>query len=234
MKVKRTVVGLKEKLPADSDVFLNEQSVNINAQTFFVVIKKFGYYFHISKESLAILILDGRFVRNHSRAFAKVELGDLIKEAWERAATVGLASKSFCGTSMWPVYRNAIPDNDFLSEVNTVTAQDSSTYQNPQSSKPTSGPPQSSKPHPTTTASQLPSTAIHITPTKYSQRSDEPSTSRRAIKALSPLPMLNYLSSSRGRKRGKARELISPDSNSKVKFQKMRSGKSKTALSTEK
>ncbi|KAJ8886183.1 hypothetical protein PR048_012392, partial [Dryococelus australis] len=144
------VVGLKEKLPDDSDVFLNEQSAYINAQLFFVVIKKFVDYFHISKESPAILILDGHdshcsnpdilgfavenglcllclpphntnwlqpadkvlfaplkrayydacshFVRNHSRAFTKVEFGHLIKEASERVATVGLASNSFRAT----------------------------------------------------------------------------------------------------------------------------------------
>ncbi|KAJ8897515.1 hypothetical protein PR048_002862 [Dryococelus australis] len=59
MKGKRTVVGLKEKLPAGSDVFHNEQSAYFNAQLFFVVIKKFVDYFHISKESPTILILDG-------------------------------------------------------------------------------------------------------------------------------------------------------------------------------
>ncbi|KAJ8896901.1 hypothetical protein PR048_002247, partial [Dryococelus australis] len=107
----------------------------------------------------------GRFVRNHSRAFTKVEFGDLIKEAWERVATVGLASNSSRATGMWPVNQNAIPNHAFISEVIPGIAQDFSTCQNPQSNKPTSGPPQSSKPHPTTTAPQLPSTANQITPT---------------------------------------------------------------------
>ncbi|KAJ8877215.1 hypothetical protein PR048_021669 [Dryococelus australis] len=136
-----------------------------------------------------------RFVRHHSRAFTRVEFGDLLNEAWERVATVGLTSNSFHATSMWPVNRNAIPDRAFISEVIPGTAQDSSTCQNPQSTpqlpsttasqsrKTTSGPPQSSNPHPTTTAPQLPSTANQITPKKYSQHVDEPSTPRRAVKA---------------------------------------------------
>ncbi|KAJ8897490.1 hypothetical protein PR048_002837 [Dryococelus australis] len=45
IKSKRTVVGLKEKLPAGSDIFLNEQSAYINAQLFFVAIKKFVDFF---------------------------------------------------------------------------------------------------------------------------------------------------------------------------------------------
>ena len=51
MKSKRTIVGLKEKFPVGSEIFLNENSAYINSDIFFSIFKKLVDYFYISKES---------------------------------------------------------------------------------------------------------------------------------------------------------------------------------------
>jgi hypothetical protein len=69
------------------------------------------------------------FLSNHpGRPITKLQFGSLLSEAWGRAATPGTASNGFRACGIFPLNKNAIPDNAFMpSTVSDVPLTDAST-----------------------------------------------------------------------------------------------------------
>ena len=94
------------------------------------------------------------FLSNHpGRQITKLQFGSLLSEAWGRAATPGTASNGFRACGIFPLNKDAIPDNAFMpSTVSDVPLTDASTDQ-------ASGRPAVIAPATTELPSAVPSTA---------------------------------------------------------------------------
>ena len=105
---------------------------------------------------------------NQNRKITRLQFGSLLCHAWELAATTGIGIAAFKSTSIFPLNRLAIPSHAY-------TISDISSVENP----PEESTKRSTTPHPST--SQV---------STESRRPNEPITPNKAIKIISPIPVV--------------------------------------------